>query len=471
MTKHRYGITLRARIPWVGRRILHTVAELVLAIAWGTVLLSCLLGGLLSLAWLGIPLLLASLACARGLAGTQRRLLETLLNRRIGEPRPIRNLPGTRRRLKSLLSAPSTRRALAYGLLRTALALPVAFLLGLLVIAAGFAAVVPFRNSFIINGTWRSSAGAASWWALPLALLLVAIAVTVCVAASAAFASLAPLLAPSSAESLREQLEESRSESRLAAELHDSVGHAITVMVLQAGAARRLLETGGFPAHPHPDEPPGHSAATTAPTPRELMAGIEDQGRAALGGLDSAMAALRGNVAKPSKDLSTTTLPVAGADSQTRPVDPPEQTRLQRLENLAGAVTAAGQPVDLYVRLDLAGLTPAHWDLLWAVTREGLTNAIRHASGAATAVRWECIDNTVTARISTAAGGRRDPGRIGGGRGLAMLEERLMAAGGHLEAGPAPDGRWLLQADLPVRRRPRWRDGHRPLNRREDKAQ
>ena len=217
--------------------------------------------------------------------------------------------------------------------------------------------------------------------------------------------------------------------ARLARELHDVVGHNVSVMVVQAGAARKVLDTSPELA-------------------REALLAVEAGGRAAMTELRQVIGLLT-------------------VDSDLADLAP--QPGLDQLADLVERVRETGVPVTLTVTGTFAAL-PAGVELAaYRVVQEALTNAVKHAAGAAVAVtvtgsedelRVEVTDtggspSTATAAGSTAAGlagaGPAAPGLAGAGRGLTGLRERLSAYGGTLTAGRRPTGGFRVVAVAPLR--------------------
>ncbi|GAA1406344.1 sensor histidine kinase [Catellatospora coxensis] len=193
--------------------------------------------------------------------------------------------------------------------------------------------------------------------------------------------------------------------ARIARELHDVVSHHVSVMVVQAGAAGKVIEK-------RPD------LAANA------LSAIEDSGRAAMAELRHLLGLM------------------APADDRLHP-----QPGLRELDTLVDAVRAAGQPVTL--RRDGVDV-PEGVDLTaYRVVQEGLTNALRHAPGAPTAVeiRHDGRDLLVEVSNDVPTG---EPGGPGAGRGLLGLRERLKLHDGTLHAGAAPGGGFRLTARFPA---------------------
>ncbi|MFF6775154.1 sensor histidine kinase [Streptomyces sp. NPDC012637] len=257
-----------------------------------------------------------------------------------------------------------------------------------------------------LDGPWLA------WAGLPLGILMLLGLAGAAAAAGSLLASAAPrLLGPSPADRLaaaERRAADLAVRNRLARELHDSVGHALSAVTLQAGAARRVLD-GGTP---------------DLGFVREALTAIEETTRRSVGELDSVLGLLR-----------------SGEDDG--------ELAAPGLDALAALVRGAGPRVALTVRGDLAGLPEAVSREAYRIVQEGLTNAVRYAR-----------DETVTARIALSGDeleitmenplpGTAPVARPDGGRGLRGVAERARLLGGTAEAGPV-DGRWRLAARLPV---------------------
>jgi signal transduction histidine kinase len=208
--------------------------------------------------------------------------------------------------------------------------------------------------------------------------------------------------------------------ARIARELHDAVAHSLSVMVVQAGAARRALETA---------EPGGQAGAERA---RGALATIETTGRDTLGEMRRVVGALR-----PSGD---------------EPFEP--QPSLDELDRLLATVREAGLPVELVVEGE-ARAVPRSVNLsAYRVVQEALTNTLKHAHAASARVRLhygsEALDVEVTDDGRGAAARLLEaPHR---GYGLAGMRERAAMVGGELVAEPGPSGGFVVRARLPLGR-------------------
>ncbi len=196
--------------------------------------------------------------------------------------------------------------------------------------------------------------------------------------------------------------------ARIARELHDVVGHSVSVMTVQASAVRRLLR---------PEQQ----------REREALLIVEQTGREALAEMRRMVGVLR------------------------RPEEAPAlapQPSLQHLDRLVEQAREAGLPVELRIEGDPRPL-PAGVDLTaYRLVQEGLTNALKHARAerAHVLVRYGGGDIEITVSDDGQGAGSGD----GGGHGLVGMRERVAVYRGELEAGPRPEGGYRLRARLPV---------------------
>lgn len=211
-------------------------------------------------------------------------------------------------------------------------------------------------------------------------------------------------------ESQAAELEQARSEERLniAREMHDIIAHSVSVMVLQAGAARQALSRDG-------DE------ATRS------LRQVEETGRETLSELRRLLGVLRQQ---------------PGAQS----LDPPPG--LDRLDELLATARDAG--IDVKAEIERAPRhIPASIDLAaYRVVQEGLTNVMKHAREDRVQVVVKYGESRLDVRITNHGQARlRSVGS--GGHGLSGLEERVRLLGGSFEAGPQ-EGGFELRASLPL---------------------
>lgn len=259
-------------------------------------------------------------------------------------------------------------------------------------------------------------------WSVPAALLTLPAIGYLGAGVGALFARLAPLLlGPSAADRLAhlERRAESLMErNRLARELHDSVGHALTVTTLQAGAAGRVL-----------DSDPEFV--------RRALAAIEETGRAALADLDHVLGLLREESAP------------RGSREGSAPRAP--QRTLGDLPALLSASEATGVPVRASVPDHLTGVPAVVSREAYRIVQECLTNALRHAGRVPVTLRLRLTDDELelelTNKLSTVDASTRPTG----GRGLAGIAERVALLSGTMTAAPT-DGDWRVAVRLPLGR-------------------
>ena len=192
---------------------------------------------------------------------------------------------------------------------------------------------------------------------------------------------------------------------RLARELHDLVAHSVTVMVVQAGAVRRRLDA-GLPVDP------------------ELLRGIEQAGRDAVGELRRTLGLLRGEGAAEAP---------AGLD---------------RLDERVAQVREAGLPVTVRRTGEPVPLLPAVDVSAYRIVQEALTNVLKHAGPASVTVGVGYGPGGL--ELSVEDDGRPGAAGHGGGQGLIGMRERVGMFGGELSAGPRDGGGFAVHARLPV---------------------
>ena len=209
--------------------------------------------------------------------------------------------------------------------------------------------------------------------------------------------------------------------ARIASEMHDVVTHNVSVMVVQAGAARRVLDSS-------PDDA------------REALLAVEASGRTAMTELRNLLGLLApAGAAEPGADPAG-----GGGEAALSP-----QPDLGQIDALVERVRAAGLPVELSVagRRDLpAGLALA----AYRVVQEALTNVLKHAGQAKTTIQIEYRPAELFITVYDDGGHATMAAPGGDGRGLIGLRERIAVYGGQLDAGPRPGGGWRLTARNPL---------------------
>jgi signal transduction histidine kinase len=246
-------------------------------------------------------------------------------------------------------------------------------------------------------------------WSVGLALAALPGIIYLGAGVGALFARLAPvLLGPSPSDRLarlERQAEQLMERNRLARELHDSVGHALTVTTLQAAAAVRLLDT-------DPD------------FARRALTAIEETGRTALEDLDHVLGLLREDASAKS----------------------PQRT-LADLDGLFGQTRSAGVEVDAEIGR-VEEIPPVVSREAYRIVQEGLTNTLRHAGKVRVTVRLAVTGSRLELELVNPVTGAV-PAHTGGGRGLRGIRERVTILGGRMSAG-ADDGRWRVFVTIPV---------------------
>nr|WP_255430065.1 histidine kinase [Streptomonospora sp. PA3] len=242
------------------------------------------------------------------------------------------------------------------------------------------------------------------------------------------------LAAVSEQERLRER-------ARIAEEMHDSLGHELSLMAVRAGA----LEVAPGLAEDEFRHAAGdlRQGATTAIERLQEIIGVLDSGAAEAAGERGEDAGAAGG----------------GRAAATEEGSAPESGRSGGVAALVRRAEAAGMRVAWDGR-EPGGLDPVA-RLAEAVVREALTNAAKHAPGAPVAVSCtEAVgrrfgpfalgEGATVAEVSSGPAGASDAaGPSGGGRGLSRLAERVRDAGGTLEAGPRGDGGFRVAARIP----------------------
>jgi signal transduction histidine kinase len=199
--------------------------------------------------------------------------------------------------------------------------------------------------------------------------------------------------------------------ARIARELHDSAGHALNTILVQAGAARILRE--------RDSERSAHAVAT-----------IEDLARETIEEIDRIVGLLR-------EDREMDRSPVPGIDQI------PALVERQRAGGLDVHLTIEGEPNRPPTPVSRAA---------YRIAQESLTNASRHGAGSA-AIAIQLGPDALELSVDNPVTTRAEP-RAGGGRGIAGMRERAKLLGGSLQAG-RNGSRFELHAQLPYSRAPR----------------
>jgi signal transduction histidine kinase len=215
-------------------------------------------------------------------------------------------------------------------------------------------------------------------------------------------------------EALRRATEHER--ARIARELHDVVTHNVSVMVIQAGAARKVMESA-------PDQA------------REALLAVEASGRSAMTELRHVMGLLTMNGDGPD--------PAGGADLAPQP-------DLDGLDAIVQRMRDTGVPIELTVTGQRVPLPSGIELTAYRLVQEALTNIVKHAAGASVRVTIAYGADDLQVEVADSGGRPGASGGTGTGRGLIGLRERLAVYGGILQAGPRLTGGYRVHARIPV---------------------
>ena len=198
--------------------------------------------------------------------------------------------------------------------------------------------------------------------------------------------------------------------ARIARELHDVVAHGVSVMVLQAGAARQVLDRDAARA-------------------RQPLLAVEDSGRQALEDMHRLLGILR----RDNDGLALA--PIVG---------------LAQVDELAAQMREVGLRVTVAVKGEARPLPPSLELSAYRIIQEALTNTLKHAGAATATVAVRYLPAAIDIEVADNGAGH-GPSGWSGGHGLVGMRERVALFGGHLTAGPRDDGPgWVLHATLPT---------------------
>ena len=206
---------------------------------------------------------------------------------------------------------------------------------------------------------------------------------------------------------------------RIARELHDVVAHHVSLMGVQAGAARRVV-----------DRDPAQATVS--------LGVVEESARTAVEELRRMLGTLRSH----DDDAS------AGDDHR----DAPSTEGLGRIGELADAARTAGHPTEYVVVGDPREVPPTVSAVAYRIAQEAVTNVLKHAGPTARAdVRVRYLADCVEVEVTDDGHGDRAPrNTAGSGLGHVGMRERVAAVGGRIEIGPRARGGYLVRAWLPT---------------------
>jgi signal transduction histidine kinase len=194
---------------------------------------------------------------------------------------------------------------------------------------------------------------------------------------------------------------------RIARDLHDLVGHGLSVVSVQSSTARMALDAGD------------------SATARSALSAVESSSRTAMAELRQMLGVLGDEAGEA---------PAPGVDD---------------IRALVDNVRAGGVIVDLELADGLGAVPRATQLGAYRIVQEGLTNALKHAPGALVDVRLGVEGSRMTVCVESSGGGPAPPARGDGGSGLEGLTARVVGLGGEITSERTTDG-WLLRAQLPI---------------------
>ncbi|GLY26670.1 two-component sensor histidine kinase [Kineosporia sp. NBRC 101731] len=200
---------------------------------------------------------------------------------------------------------------------------------------------------------------------------------------------------------------------RIARELHDVVAHHVSLMGVQAGAARRVL-----------DRDPELT--------RRTLGVIEESGRSAVEEMRRLLVVLRDTDEKPMGD---DTPPPPGVDGL------PHLLENAASPGLATHFTVVGTPVPLTVAVSVS---------VYRIVQEALTNALKHAGASRIDARLRYLAEAVEVEVVDNGRGVGLVGSQGSGLGQVGMRERVEVHGGTLDLGRRPEGGYRVRARLPL---------------------
>ncbi|MFF3766629.1 sensor histidine kinase [Streptomyces sp. NPDC001922] len=271
------------------------------------------------------------------------------------------------------------------------------------------------RNHYLVR--FASFDGPAQWILLPLSgvALLIALAGIAVSTAELLGRAARVLLGPTPSDRLAAAEQRATvlaQRNRVARELHDSVGHALSAVSLQASAARRVL-----------DADPAFA--------RQALAAIEETARRTVGELDAVLGLLRQD------------------DDEDRAAALPLGPTLAELDELLIRTRAAGVTIDPSVSGELGALPDAVSREAYRIVQEGLSNALRHAGQVPVRLRIAVEEEELEITMENPVPARDRARDEGGGRGLRGIAERATLLHGSARAGE-DDGVWRLAVRLPA---------------------
>jgi signal transduction histidine kinase len=265
-------------------------------------------------------------------------------------------------------------------------------------------------GAVLVGGVMATIALGSSWVAVPLLVGLVVVAVGL---GELLARAAPPLLGPAPGERvalLERDVERAVARNRIAREIHDSVGHALSLVTLQAGAARKVI---------------GHDPDFAV----SALTAIETAARDAAADLDHVLGLLREDV---------------------EPTETAPEPNLDSLEQLVQATRAAGLAVDHDVHGDVTSVPSLVSREAYRIVQEALTNALKYSTDGAARLVVTRSDTALTVTLVNRSSDQRSGQPAASGRGLRGIAERVQALGGSYSAASVAPDAWMLSATLPL---------------------
>jgi signal transduction histidine kinase len=200
--------------------------------------------------------------------------------------------------------------------------------------------------------------------------------------------------------------------TRIAREMHDVIAHHVSMIVVQAGAERSVIDEG----------------TADLSTTRDVLATVEQSGRSALVEMRRLLGMLR--------------------QEETEPLAP--QPGLAEVPALIAQLREAGLDIELSVEGEPRVLPPGIDLSAYRIVQEALTNALKHAGDARASVRVRYGSDSIGLEIADDGEGTGSE-LSAGGHGLLGMRERVALYGGRFQASPDPRGGFVVKAALPTR--------------------
>jgi signal transduction histidine kinase len=419
--------------PRTWATITYLVLGLPMSIFWfAYVVVMYSVGLSLAIVWVGVPILVLAHWTLRPIGTVERKAINTLLHADVPPVAPLitpssdRRVATTerwRRWMQDMWRDGPSWRTLIWIMARIVLG-PVSFALAVVSVVVPLALVITLAVAvahvvgiFPVSGDNQAAIEAidtaAYWIAVGSPVVIFTVPMFGWMVRGLAIAhrvfgrwALGPG-ADQMVQAATERAELAEQQIRIDQELHDSIGHMITMNIIQAGAGAHVFDTDPEFA-------------------RQALKNIEDRGRAAMGELDRIIAAIRG-------DQPETRAPLPGIDDIGRLI---EESR------------TAG--MDVSYEAEFPQAPAAVGRAAFTVVREALTNAARHAPGATVSVRIAQDADALGIEVlngKPSAGAQLPHG--GGGRGLSGIRDRITLLGGRSSAGPERGG-FAVRALLPL---------------------